>query len=140
MAQRCRYSTSELDILARLMRSEALGEGVYGMQLVGNVVINRVVARCIEFKNKKTINSVIYAKNAFDGIKTNLFKSGSTAKERTYALRCISYWRGDPAVYALYYYAPGKGKKCKSSFYGNYCGKYRNHCFYRPKSLKGCGL
>ena len=48
MSLRCRYSTSEVSLLARLMRSEAIGEGVFGMQLVGNVVVNRVVAKCEE--------------------------------------------------------------------------------------------
>ena len=52
---RCRYTNKEVELLARLMRSEALGEGVYGMKLVGNVVINRVVAKCTTFKNINTI-------------------------------------------------------------------------------------
>ncbi|MDD6302110.1 MAG: cell wall hydrolase [Bacillales bacterium] len=137
---RCRYSSSELSLLARLMRAEAVGEGVFGMQLVGNVVINRVVARCVEFRNKKTIKDVIYTKNAFAGIKSNLFKSGATAKERTYALRTINFWRAEPANYALYFYAPGKNKKCKSKFYGVYTGRYKGHCFYKLSSNKGCGL
>ena len=71
MSLRCRYSTAEVSLLARLMRSEAVGEGVFGMQLVGNVVVNRVVAKCEEFKKQKTITDVIFAKNAFDGINTH---------------------------------------------------------------------
>jgi N-acetylmuramoyl-L-alanine amidase len=127
-------------MLARLIRAEAVGEGVFGMQLVGNVVINRVCAKCDEFKKLNTITKVINAKNAFSGIKSNLYKHGATAKERTYALRTITYWRADPANYALFYYAPGKGKSCKNKFYGKYAGKYKNHCFYNPTSIKKCGL
>ena len=137
---RCSFSTNELGMLARLMRAEAVGEGVFGMQLVGNVVINRVVAKCNEFKNQRTITKVINAKNAFDGTKSKLYKSGATAKERKYALRCIEYWRADPATYALFFYAPGKGKKCKTKFYGPYAGRFKNHCFYRPTSTKKCKI
>ena len=36
------YNTKELDLLARLMRAEATGEGNLGMLMVGNVGINRV--------------------------------------------------------------------------------------------------
>ena len=47
---RIKYSTEEVDLLARLIKSEALGEGEQGMLLVGNVVINRVVANCDVFE------------------------------------------------------------------------------------------
>ena len=40
------YTTKELDLLARIMRAEALGEGATGMMLVGNIVVNRVIAKC----------------------------------------------------------------------------------------------
>ena len=46
-----RYTTSERDLLARLMRAEALGEGNLGMLMVGNVLVNRVLADCLTFKN-----------------------------------------------------------------------------------------
>ena len=118
MSKRCRYTNKEVALLGRLMRSEALGEGNFGMMLVGNVVINRVVAKCSNFKKQKTIHAVIYAKNAFDGTKTPLFKSGATGKEKEMALKVIRYWRADPATRALYYYYPGKKKKCKSRFWG----------------------
>ena len=49
------YNSKELDLLARIMRAEALNEGELGMLMVGNVVVNRVLANCLTFKN---INSV----------------------------------------------------------------------------------
>ena len=45
-----KYTDKELDLLARLMRAEALGEGNLGMLMVGNVGINRVIANCLDFK------------------------------------------------------------------------------------------
>ena len=47
-----KYTTKELDLLARLMRAEALGEGELGMLMVGNVIVNRTIADCLTFKNK----------------------------------------------------------------------------------------
>ena len=136
MSLRCRYSTSEVSLLARLMRSEAIGEGVFGMQLVGNVVVNRVVAKCKEFKKQKTITDVIFSKNAFDGINTHLFKSGSNAKERTYALRTIRYWRADPATHALYYYAPEREIVVKSHFMENFLDDTKDTVFIILQILK----
>ena len=43
---RCKATTKEVELLARLMRAEALGEGNTGMLLVANVGVNRVVADC----------------------------------------------------------------------------------------------
>ena len=45
------YTTKEKDLLARIMRAEALNEGDLGMLMVGNVVVNRVVADCYTFTN-----------------------------------------------------------------------------------------
>ena len=41
---RIKYIESDVTLLARIMRAEALGEGEVGMQLVGNVVVNRAKA------------------------------------------------------------------------------------------------
>ena len=45
-----KYNEAEVKLLARLMRAEAEGEGNLGMLMVGNVGVNRVRARCYEFK------------------------------------------------------------------------------------------
>ena len=60
-----KYTTKELELLARIMRSEALNEGNLGMLMVGNVVINRTIADCLTFKNIRTITDAIYQKNQF---------------------------------------------------------------------------
>ena len=35
------YTTKELDLMARLMRAEALSDGNLAMLMVGNVIVNR---------------------------------------------------------------------------------------------------
>ena len=39
------YTSKERDLLARLMRAEAVGEGDLGMLMVGNVGVNRTMAK-----------------------------------------------------------------------------------------------
>ncbi len=137
---RCRYTNKETELLARLMRSEALGEGVYGMKLVGNVVINRVVAKCTTFKNINTIYDAIFQKGQFEGTKTPLFNGRPNKAEKQRAMDCIKYWRGDPAYKALFFQNPGKNKPCKQKWWGVFEGRYKNHCFYNPETKWKCGL
>ena len=137
---RCKYTSSEVSLLARLMRSEAVGEGRFGMKLVGNVVINRVVVKCLAFKNVNSITKVIYQKGQFSGISGKLFYGNATSVERRLALDTINFWRAYPAYAALYYQNPGKGKQCKSRFWGKYAGKFKNHCFYNADASAKCRL
>lgn len=137
---RVAYNSSEISLLARLMRSEALGEGKFGMKLVGNVVTNRVVAPCLTFKNINTVTQAVYQKGQFEGTKTSLFKAGATNTERKLAIDCLKFWRADPAYAALFFQNPGKGKSCKNRFFGTFAGRFKNHCFYNPDNRKQCNL
>ena len=128
------YTTKELDLMARLMRAEALSDGNLAMLMVGNVVINRVITSCDLFKNKSTIYSVItQSPGGFVGYNSSLFQSSSTTLEKNLAKRCI---RGEyfyPATHALWFYAPSKNSNCKSTWYGQeLSGRYKSHCFYIP--------
>lgn len=129
------YSTKELDLCARIMRAEALAEGDLGMLMVGNVVVNRAIANCLDFTNVRTITDVIYQKNQFSGTKSSLFQSSSTTKEKELAKRVLKGEYYHPATNSLYFYAPKTGDNCKNTWFGqNYSGRYKNHCFYEPKS------
>ena len=57
---RVAYRTADVDLMARMMRAEAEGEGKQGMLYVGNVIVNRVVADCPDFKDLRTIEQVIF--------------------------------------------------------------------------------
>lgn len=140
MSKRVSYKSSEVDLLARLMRAEAVGEGRFGMKLVGNVVINRVATKCLNFKNINTITKAIYQKNQFAGIKIKLFYGAATSVERRLALDTITYWRAYPAYRAIFYENPGRNKPCKKRFYGPYAGKYKQHCFYNADDKANCKL
>lgn len=129
------YTSTELDLLARIMRAEALNEGELGMLMVGNVVINRVLANCLTFKNIHNIYEAIYQKNQFVGTQSSLFQARATSVEKELALRIL---RGEyyyPATNALWFYAPSKNTPCKEKWYDQkLAGSYKNHCFYNPDS------
>ena len=130
------YTSKELDLLARIMRAEALAEGDIGMLMVGNVVVNRVVANCYTFTDIDSITDAIYQKNQFSGINGSLFQASPTTTEKRLAERVL---RGEyyyPATHALWFYAPGS-QNCKDTWYSQrLAGRYKNHCFYRPESGK----
>lgn len=137
---RIKYTTKELNTLARLIKAEAVGEGNQGMLLVGNVVVNRVVAKCSNFRNTNTLTKVIFQKNAFEGTKSKLFQTGFTSTQKRLAERTVKSWRGHPATIALFFYAPGKNRRCQDTFYGPYIGRYKNHCFYKLNNMSKCGI
>ena len=129
-----KYNQKELELLARLMRAEALGEGNLGMLMVGNVGINRVIANCLTFKDITTIYDMIFqSPGGFSGTKSNLFYGNPTEKEKSLAMRVI---RGEyyyPATNALWFYAPSSGSSCSSSWWDQeFAGRDKNHCFYTP--------
>jgi N-acetylmuramoyl-L-alanine amidase len=127
------YNEKELELLARIMRAEALAEGDLGMLMVGNVVTNRVIANCLTFKKVNSLTDVIYQKNQFVGTTSSLFQARPTTKEKDLAKRILKGEYYYPATHALWFYAPGK-KACKDKWYDeNLAGKYQNHCFYRPE-------
>lgn len=130
------YTDKEVDLLARIMRAEALNEGDLGMLMVGNVVVNRVVANCYTFTNIDSLSDAIYQKNQFSGVDSSLFYGSATTMERRLAERVL---RGEyyyPATHALWFYAPGNNS-CNSTWYSQpLAGKYKNHCFYKPEAGK----
>ena len=129
-----KYTEKEKELLARLMRAEAVGEGNLGMLMVGNVGINRVLADCLTFKDNRSISEMIYqSPGGFSGTSSSLFYGKPTALESSLAERVI---RGEyyyPATNALWFYAPPEGTTCKRTWWDqSLSGRYKNHCFYKP--------
>ena len=128
------YTTKELDLLARIMRAEALNEGNLGMIMVGNVVVNRAIANCFTFKDLRTITDVIYQNNQFTGIQSPLFQSSPTTLEKKLAKRALDGEYYYPATHSLWFYSPPNKQDCKNKWYNQtFAGRYKNHCFYKPE-------
>ena len=129
-----KYTDKERDLLARLMRAEAIGEGSLGMLMVGNVVVNRALATCLTFKNITTVSDVIYQNpGGFSGKDSPLFFSNPTSKEKELANRVLLGKYYHPATNALWFYAPATGVNCSSTWWNQQLsGRYKSHCFYKP--------
>ena len=129
-----KYNQKELELLARLMRAEALGEGNLGMLMVGNVGINRVIANCLTFKDITTISDVIYQDpGGFSGKDSPLFFSNPTTREKELADKVLMGKYYHPATNALWFYAPKKNEECKATWFNQRnTGRYKGHCFYAP--------
>lgn len=129
------YSSNELNLLARIMRAEALAEGNLGMLMVGNVVVNRAIANCLTFQNVRNITDAIYQKNQFAGINGSLFQASPTTQEKNLAERVLKGEYYYPATHSLWFYAPATNTSCQNTWYNQQlAGRYKNHCFYRPDS------
>lgn len=128
-----KYNDNERQLLARIMRAEAIGEGNLGMLMVGNVVVNRALANCLTFKNITTISDSIYQPNQFSGTNSSLFFSRATTAELNLADRILKGEYFYPATNSLWFYAPKTGQNCQSKWYNQgLAGRYKSHCFYQP--------
>ena len=129
------YTSKELDMMARLMRAEALAEGNLGRLMVGNVIVNRAIATCYTFKNIRSISGVVNQNpGGFSGVNSSLYVGSATTKEKQLAERCLKGEYYYPATHALWFYAPGKNT-CKTNWYEQpFAGSYKKHCFYKPNS------
>lgn len=130
-----KYTEKELELLARLMRAEAVGEGNLGMLMVGNVGVNRVLGDCLTFKDIRSISEMIYQNpGGFSGIKSSLFYGNPTTLEKSLAQRVLRGEYYHPATNALWFYAPASGTSCNVTWWEqDFAGKYKNHCFYKPE-------
>ncbi|MEF2690655.1 MAG: cell wall hydrolase [Bacilli bacterium] len=131
-----KYTKKDLELLARLMRAEAIGEGNLGMLMVGNVGINRIIANCLDFVNIRSVSDMIYqSPGGFSGKDSPLFFSNPTTRQKQLAERTL---RGEyfyPATNALWFYSPKNNSPCTSTWFNQkLAGKYKSHCFYEPAS------
>lgn len=129
-----KYNTKELELLARLMRAEAIGEGVLGMLMVGNVGVNRIISDCLDFKNIETITDMIYQNpGGFSGKDSPLFFSSPTTKQKQLAERVLRGEYFHPATNSLWFYAPSSGGTCRNTWFNQkLAGRFKSHCFYEP--------
>lgn len=133
---RIQYNNSDVDLMARMMRAEAVGEGKQGMLYVGNVIVNRAKADCLDFRNVRNINDVIYqvqgGNYSFEAVqKGNMFYNRARSTEKRLAKKNLDYWRQHPAKYSLWYFNPYA--PCPDTWYGQpFAGQYKKHCYYEP--------
>lgn len=133
---RVSYRRHDVDLLARMMRAEAEGEGKQGMDMVGNVGVNRIVADCLDFKDVRTVPQMVYQRQgghfSFECVEKGYFYQPARTKDKRLAKQVLDYLRLYPATNSLWYFNPHA--PCPPTWYGQQLvSRYKLHCFYQPK-------
>ncbi|RKP56122.1 cell wall hydrolase [Cohnella endophytica] len=125
-------NSEDVRTLARLMRAEAEGEGELGMLMVGNVGVNRILGNCMDFKNIRNMNDMVYqSPGGFEAVQKSYFYQRARDKDIRLAQRAINGERQWPASNALWYFRPAGG--CPDTWYDQAnIGRYKLHCFFAP--------
>lgn len=130
---------AEIKLLARLMRAEAEADGNLAMLMVGNVGVNRVLANCLDFRDIKTVEQMVFQHPAgFESTLFSYFYQPARQNEIKLARRCVKGEKFHPATTALWFYN-AKEDDCKAQWWGQWnTGRYKLHCFYSPVESENC--
>lgn len=96
------FSSSDIDLLARIISAESRGEPYEGQVAVGAVILNRMEHP--SFPN--TLAGVIYQPGAFSAINDGQFNQPVADSSYRAARDAINGW--DPSGGAIYYYNPDR--------------------------------
>jgi N-acetylmuramoyl-L-alanine amidase len=123
---------SDRELLARLIRAEAEGEGELGMLMVGNVGVNRVRVRCLDFKDINSIQRMVWqTPGGYEAVHKPYFFQKARQREIRLAEKVIDGKRYHPASFALWFFRP-EGD-CPAQWYNQALeSRYKKHCFYKP--------
>lgn len=126
------YTEADVDLLARLLRAEAEGEGRLGMLMVGNVGINRVRSSCLDFKDITSIRKMVFqSPGGYEATQKGYFYQAARESEKKLAREVIKGTRYHPAEFALWFFRP-EGS-CPAQWYGQWnSGRHKAHCFFTP--------
>lgn len=125
-------NSSDVDMLARLIRAEAEGEGELGMLMVGNVGVNRILGNCLDFKNIRSMRDMVYqSPGGFEAVQKPYFYQRAREKDRRLAQRAVNGEKTRPASNALWFYRPAGN--CPPTWWDQQnSGRYKAHCFFVP--------
>jgi len=122
----------DIDLLARLMRAEAEGEGEQGMLSAGNVMVNRVRADCLDFVDIRTVPQMVYqSPGGFEATQKGYFYQRSREREKRLARKLVEGKRYVPGEFDLWFFRPDG--PCPEQWWGQWnSGSFKLHCFYEP--------
>ncbi|ADC49506.1 MULTISPECIES: cell wall hydrolase [Alkalihalophilus] len=125
-------SSSDIDMLARLMRAEAEGEGEIGMMAAGNVMVNRVRVGCLDFTDVTSVPQMAFqSPGGFEAVQKSYFYQHARERDKRLARRAVAGERTHPAEFALWFFRPDGA--CPAQWWGQWnSGRYKAHCFYTP--------
>ncbi|WP_435925558.1 cell wall hydrolase [Paenibacillus sp. DYY-L-2] len=125
-------NSEDVKLLARLMRAEAEGEGEQGMLMVGNVGVNRILGGCLDFKNIRNMNDMVFqSPGGFEATQKGYFYQRARDRDIRLATRVINGERIWPASNALWFFKPAG--ECPATWYDQQnTGRFKSHCFFAP--------
>ncbi|GEN32203.1 N-acetylmuramoyl-L-alanine amidase [Cerasibacillus quisquiliarum] len=121
-----------VDLLARLIRAEAEGDGKLGMLMVGNVGVNRVLADCLDFTDIRTVPQMVFqSPGGFEATQKGYFYQRAREIDKELARQVMMGKRYHPATNALWFFMP-EGD-CPAQWFNQWnSGRFKSHCFYTP--------
>lgn len=121
-----------VELLARLMRAEAEGEGELGMLMVGNTSVNRIMSNCLDFTQLRNIDDMVFqSPGGFEATQKGYFYQRARERDIQLARRVIKGERFHPATNSLWFFEPAG--ICPDQWYGQWnVGRYKAHCFFAP--------
>ncbi|AJY75738.1 cell wall hydrolase [Paenibacillus beijingensis] len=127
-------NSSDVQLLARLLRAEAEGEGELGMLMVGNVGVNRIRSNCLDFRNIRSVPDMVYqSPGGYEAVQKSYFYQKARSSEIKLAQRVINGERQHPASNALWFFKPAGN--CPSTWYNQAnTGRFKAHCFFAPSA------
>lgn len=127
-----KYTDAELDLLARLMRAEAEGDGQLGMLLVGNVGVNRVRSGCLDFNDIRSLQDMVFqSPGGFEATTKPYFYQRARELDRNLARRVVNGERFTPGERSLWFFMPVDD--CPAQWYNQWnTGRFKSHCFFSP--------
>lgn len=135
------HNERDVDLLARLMRAEAEGDGQLGMLMVGNTGVNRVLADCLDFKDIRSVSDMVFqSPGGFEATQHSYFYQPAREIDRRLARRALNGERHVPATTSLWFFNPF-APDCPAQFFGQWnTGRYKTHCFYAPLESEKCSI
>lgn len=122
----------DVQLLARLLRAEAEGEGRLGMLMVGNVGVNRVRSDCLDFTQIRSIRDMVFqSPGGFEATQKGYFYQPARQVDIDLARKVIAGQRYHPASYSLWFFRPFG--PCPAQWFNQWnVGRYKEHCFFQP--------
>ncbi|MFD1774635.1 cell wall hydrolase [Paenibacillus rhizophilus] len=127
-------NSEDQKVLARLMRAEAEEDGDLGMLMVGNVGVNRILSNCLDFRNIRSMNDMVFqSPGGYEAITKGYFYQRARERDIRLAKRAIAGERTHPASNALWFFRPVGN--CPGTWYNQTnTGRFKAHCFFRPSA------
>lgn len=114
------------------MRAEAEGDGDLGMLMVGNVGVNRVLANCLDFRDIRDLEQMVFqSPGGFEATQKGYFYQRARPQDIRLAERVINGEKFHPASNSLWFFMPSG--ECPAQWYGQWnTGRFKAHCFFAP--------